>query len=289
MPALLSGFIMTFSKVMGTYGGPNVLGVPVRYYTVSTMIRSNIAVGAFRGCLRAGDHPDPFFDDHDLISTKELSAPGKATRRSADAVLWPRKRNCATMKYIIAASVSSHFRCWWQPARLILLTLEHVDAQIRQLQPEQFEPGALDREERCAHQQRRTGHSAQSRHLQSSLEYDQAGRVDRIFYRAAWDRPVGYSIVKGRGTRLAKITEQLAFIPYVIPGIAFGAVYITMFSKPVGPIPPLYGTFALLVVVSVAKHIPYSSRSGVSAMLQVGRELEEAAALAGRIAGGASA
>ena len=38
---------MTFSKIMGTYGGPNVLGVPVRYYTVSTMIRSNIAVSAF--------------------------------------------------------------------------------------------------------------------------------------------------------------------------------------------------------------------------------------------------
>jgi iron(III) transport system permease protein len=92
---------------------------------------------------------------------------------------------------------------------------------------------------------------------------------------------LGYSIVKGRGTRLSKLVEQLAFIPYVIPGIAFGAVYISMFAKPMGPIPPLYGTFALLVVVSIAKHIPYSSRSGVSAMLQVGRELEEAAEVAG--------
>ena len=92
---------------------------------------------------------------------------------------------------------------------------------------------------------------------------------------------LGYAIVKGRGTRLSKIVEQLSFIPYVIPGIAFGAVYISMFTKPVGPIPPLYGTFALLVVVSVAKHIPYSSRSGVSAMLQVSKELEEAAAIAG--------
>lgn len=92
---------------------------------------------------------------------------------------------------------------------------------------------------------------------------------------------LGYAIVKGRGTRLSKFVEQLAFIPYVIPGIAFGAVYISMFTKPVGPIPALYGTFALLVVVSVAKHIPYSSRSGVSAMLQVSKELEEAAAIAG--------
>ena len=92
---------------------------------------------------------------------------------------------------------------------------------------------------------------------------------------------LGYAIVKGRGTRLSKLVEQLAYIPYVIPGIAFGAVYIAMFIKPLGPIPALYGTFALLVVVSVAKHIPYSSRSGVSAMMQVGHELEEAGQISG--------
>jgi iron(III) transport system permease protein len=45
MPAILSGFIMTFSKVMGTFGGPNILGAPVRYYVVSTMIRGSIGVG----------------------------------------------------------------------------------------------------------------------------------------------------------------------------------------------------------------------------------------------------
>jgi iron(III) transport system permease protein len=77
------------------------------------------------------------------------------------------------------------------------------------------------------------------------------------------------------------LVEQISFIPYVIPGIAFGAVYISMFAQPIGPIPALYGSFALLVIVSVAKHIPYSARSGVSAMMQVGRELEEAGEVAG--------
>jgi len=101
------------------------------------------------------------------------------------------------------------------------------------------------------------------------------------FFTALLGVILGYAIVKGRGTRLSKLIEQIAFVPYVIPGIAYGAVYISMFTKSFGPIPPLYGTFALLVVVSVAKHIPYSARSGVSAMLQVGRELEEAAAVAG--------
>jgi len=101
------------------------------------------------------------------------------------------------------------------------------------------------------------------------------------FFTALLGIILGYAIVKGRGTRLSKLVEQLAYIPYVIPGIAFGAVYIAMFAKKLGPLPPLYGTFALLVIVSVSKHLPYSSRSGVSAMMQVGHELEEAAMVAG--------
>jgi iron(III) transport system permease protein len=54
-----------------------------------------------------------------------------------------------------------------------------------------------------------------------------------------------------------------------------------MFAKRIGPLPSLYGTFALLVIVSVTKHLPFSSRSGISAMMQVGHELEEAAMVAG--------
>src|SRR4030043_536305 len=45
LPALLAGFIMTFSKVMGTFGGPHILGSPIRYYVVATMIRGRLAAG----------------------------------------------------------------------------------------------------------------------------------------------------------------------------------------------------------------------------------------------------
>jgi iron(III) transport system permease protein len=122
--------------------------------------------------------------------------------------------------------------------------------------------------------------------LRNPIIYSAAGNSIKLalwtaFSTAIFGVILGYAIVKGRGTRLSKLVEQLAFIPYVIPGIAFGAVYIAMFARKLGPIPPLYGTFALLVIVSVAKHIPFSSRSGVSAMMQVGRELEEAGIVAG--------
>ena len=67
---------------------------------------------------------------------------------------------------------------------------------------------------------------------------------------------LGYAIVRGKGTKLAGGCDSLSFAPYIFPGVAFGAVYLSMFAKPIGPIPALYGTFTLLVLVSLAKRLP---------------------------------
>ena len=58
LPALLSGFIMTFSKVMGTFGGPNILGSPVQ--VLCGCYHDPRQFGSWRQgrCLRAGDRPD---------------------------------------------------------------------------------------------------------------------------------------------------------------------------------------------------------------------------------------
>ena len=84
--------------------------------------------------------------------------------------------------------------------------------------------------------------------------------------------------------------EQLVFIPYLIPSIAFGAMYLSMFSTAktvtlfghtLTVLPSLYGTFALLVLVTVVKNLPFSSRAGTANMLQISVELEEAAHISG--------
>ena len=54
IPAIASGFIMTFSKAMGTFGGPNVLGLPIRYYTLSTMLKSNTGIGNYGDAFVTG-------------------------------------------------------------------------------------------------------------------------------------------------------------------------------------------------------------------------------------------
>jgi len=91
----------------------------------------------------------------------------------------------------------------------------------------------------------------------------------------------GYAIVRGRGTKLAAFVNNLAFFPYLLPSMAFGAIYLSMFSKPNLIIPSLYGSFALLVLVGAVKYLPFASRSGINAMLQLSNEIEEAGIIMG--------
>lgn len=278
IPAIASGFIMTFSKTMGTFGGPNVLGVPVQYYTLSTMLRSNTGIG---------NYGDGFVLAIVLIlfamTTIMLNQKLIGTRKSYETIggrgFMAQKQKLRNYKGLLTALVVIfQFFIAVLPLSLLIystfmlrtgdyslsnLTLQHwIGKGIININS--GEPGVL---------------------LNKKIYLAAWNSLRLAFFTAIFTALLGiilgYAIVKGRGTKLSKIVEQIAFIPYVIPGIAFGAVYIAMFTKSVGPIPPLYGTFALLVVVSVAKHIPYSARSGVSAMLQVGKELEEAAAIAG--------
>ncbi|MCP4402043.1 MAG: iron ABC transporter permease, partial [bacterium] len=92
---------------------------------------------------------------------------------------------------------------------------------------------------------------------------------------------IGYAVVRNRGSRLSKTLEAISFAPYVFPSIALGAIYLGMFARPIGPFPALYGTFSLLVLIVVVKNMPFSSRSGISAMLQIDKSLEEAARVQG--------
>jgi iron(III) transport system permease protein len=92
---------------------------------------------------------------------------------------------------------------------------------------------------------------------------------------------VGYVVVKGRGKRLSAFLERISFSPIMIPSIAFGAIYISLFGVSRGPIPALSGTFTIMILVVIGKQIPYGSRCGISAMFQPSKELEEAGEVLG--------
>jgi iron(III) transport system permease protein len=277
-PAILSGVIMTFSKVMGTFGGPNILGTPVRYYVVATMIRGSIGVG---------DKADSFVLAIVLIlfsmSIISLNQKLLGTRKSYETIggrgFVAQLSKLGKLKEAVLIGVII-FQIF-----VIAVPLGLLIYSTLMLQDGNYSLSNLSLQHWIGERGTIYNHGEPGV-LRNPKIYKTAWNSIRLslwtaFFTALLGILLGYAIVKGRGTRLSKLVEQLAFVPYVIPGIAFGAVYIAMFIKNLGPIPALYGTFTLLVVVSVAKHIPYSSRSGVSAMMQVGQELEEAAQISG--------
>ncbi len=85
---------------------------------------------------------------------------------------------------------------------------------------------------------------------------------------------IGYAVAKMRGTKLAKLADNLAFLPYLMPSMAMGAAFLAIGAK-MG----LSKTMLLLIMVGSIKYLPFASRSGINAMLQLSNEIEEAAVI----------
>lgn len=92
---------------------------------------------------------------------------------------------------------------------------------------------------------------------------------------------VGYVVVRSPVRPVAVFLRQVTFFPYLVPGIAFAAAYLSLFAVPRGPIPALYGTALILILALAADQMPYASRAGISAMMQLGKDPEEAAQIMG--------
>lgn len=83
---------------------------------------------------------------------------------------------------------------------------------------------------------------------------------------------IGYAVAKRRGGKLSKIVDNLAFLPYLMPSMAMGAAFLV-----IGTSLGLANSFFILVLVGSIKYLPFASRSGINAMLQLSNEIEEAA------------
>ena len=72
--------------------------------------------------------------------------------------------------------------------------------------------------------------------------------------------------------------DQLATLPLVFPGIVLGVAMMELALR--APF-PLYGTLTLIAVGFTIRYMPYGMRYAYSGVLQIHRELEEAAGVAG--------
>jgi iron(III) transport system permease protein len=92
---------------------------------------------------------------------------------------------------------------------------------------------------------------------------------------------VGYGTIRLHPSLLSKYLRHTSFLPYLVPGIGFGAAYLLLFAVRRGPVPVLYGTLTLLILAMGIMYLPYTARSSIASISQMGSEPEEAAMILG--------
>ena len=80
-----------------------------------------------------------------------------------------------------------------------------------------------------------------------------------------------------------RILDQLAFIPHAIPGIVLGLAFLWLFLQADEIGIPLHGGVLAMTIAFTVGYMAYGTRSMNAAILQIHKELEEAAQVSGAV------
>ena len=284
LPAILSAVILTFSKAIGTFGTINYLGSPVQYYTLSSQLYMNInsrdtQTGFAMAILMIIIASIAVFVNQKLIgSRKSYATIGGKGGRSTLIGLGKVGRPVITAALFVFFAVGIIMP-------IVILIMESFMLKEGIYSLDNFTLHYWIGESNPQIMEGLPGIFKNDEFINSLFNSLRLTLVNGVF-GTIFGQLLGYITAKGRGRLHGKLVEQLVFIPYLIPSVAFGGIYLSMFSQPqqifgVTLVPALYGTFALLTLVSVVKHLPFAARAGTSNMLQISGELEEAATIEG--------
>lgn len=264
LPSILSAAIMTISKSLGSYGVAANLGNRISYYVLATRMESFISdspkgVGFAMSIIMILLASGTIFANQRMIGVRKSYATigGKGTRSNL--------MHIGKVKYALLIFLAVFlFVAMVMPTFVLVMEsfqirtgagygLDNLTlyAWIGTLENAPLESYPYDGIFRNPEFLRALGNTVKLSIIASILT-------------AVCGQFLGYISTRGRGKWYGRATEQMVFIPYLMPGVAFSAIYFAMFSQPRlgGLIPSLYGTFTLILLVSVVKHFPFASRSG---------------------------
>jgi iron(III) transport system permease protein len=278
LPALMSALLLIFSRTIGTFGTPYMLGSPVRYTVLATSLYGNFKAGspgvtAVIALVMILIGVSMVAMDTYLVRNyrRFITVGGKGAMRRATPLGKSRLPLSLLVSLIFIATTIV-------PLGSLLLTTVMIRPGV--FTPDNFtldfwlsgtgikivgnQPGLLrnvDVLEAAWNSVRMAGLAAL------------ACGIVGLF--------IGYVVVRLRNSRTSAFLRQVSFLPYLVPGIGFAAAYLSLFAVSRGPIPALYGTLLLVALAMSVAYLPNAARSGISAMMQLGTEPEEAAMICG--------
>lgn len=280
MPSIMAAFLLSFARGLGTFGTPAFLGGPVREFVLSTSLYGNLigqrpGLGYLAALVMIVIGMLVLYMDHRMVGARKsfVTVAGKGARLGLiELGRWRWALAGFILFFLFSVIV----------VPLVALAIDTV----------MLIPGVYSWENLTLHYWigeasysigLGTGEAGIFKNPQilSALKNTFSLAFVVAVVTCLMGILVGYAIVKRRGTFISKCLDQISFLPYLIPSIALGATLLAMFAVPRGPIPSLHGSFLLLVIVCSISALPYAVKAGISAMRQIGGELEEAALMAG--------
>lgn len=277
LPSLLSAVMLMFAKCLGEFGVAYVLGMPVRFEVLATSLYRSISsrqtgvAAVLAGAIILIGLISLLVDSWMVREARKFVTIGSKGSMDRISKLGP-WRLVATLAAAAVFAVSVALP-------LLTLLLTTVMKQPGKFTPDNF---TLDYW---------IGTDL------PTVAMRQGVLLTPDFWAAAWNSfwmvglasiaagilglVVGYVVVRTPVRPVAWTLRHTTFLPYLVPGIAFAVAYLSLFAVQRGPIPALYGTWAILVLALMADQMPYASRAGISAMMQLGKDPEEAAQVAG--------
>jgi iron(III) transport system permease protein len=276
LPAIISSAMLTFAEGVSNFTSPALLGLPVRFQTLSTRIF---------GLINQGQNERAFVLTLILI----VIAAGLLW---ANSFLMRRRGSYATITGKAGRRKRQNLGKW-QPlvlgvailivvstsiVPLVVLVASSLAVRTNSL-TEGFSLHYWIGEANPSIAQGQAGVLHNPQILQAAATTITFA-ISAALVATVFGLLIGYA-TRGQQSRTKTLITTLSFVPFFIPGVAFGAMYVAQFGRAFGPIPALYGTFTLLVLAGVAKTLPFSSQSGRAVFSQVSGEIDEAAILTG--------
>lgn len=277
-PAILSTFLLAFSSSMSAFAVPAFLGAPVRYHVLTTQLFRtlqglNPGYGYLMALILILIGVGIMLINQKVLDNRKsyTTITGKSSNISLfnlRALRTPLSYGlgflltCVTIIPLITFAVESFIvepgNYSWSNFSTVFWVGEGATDIAN------GEPGVL-----------------RNRSIYNGLYNSLVLSVLCAFFAGTIGILAGYAIVRKKDTWLSNAVNHLTFFPYLIPSMAFGAIYLSMFALPRGPIPALYGTFSVLVLIGTVKYLPFATKAGVNSMLQLGGEIEEAGIIMG--------
>lgn len=276
-PALLSSMVLIFAKCLGEFGVPYVLGLPVKFEVLSTSLFRSIAsrqtgvAGVVAASIMLIGIITLMIDARLVREARRfvtIGSKGSMNRQSRLGKMRLPATGFAAAVFILSVGLPlltlALSTVMKMPAKFTFdnFTLDYwIGSNLNTVA---LQTGVLLSPDLWA--------AAKNTMMIVGLASLTSGILGLL---------VGYVVIRTPVRALSVYLRQVTFLPYLVPGIAFAAAYLSLFAVPRGPMPALYGTVTILILALIADQMPYASRAGISAMTQLGKDPEEAAQIAG--------